>query len=40
MSAELAYSSVLTGASFMYYEFKQVVALKQSGLSDQDIRKK
>jgi len=40
MSAELAYSSVLTGASFMYYEFKHVVALKQSGLSDQHIRKK
>lgn len=40
MTMELEYSSVLTGASFMLYEFKQVVKLKELGLSDQDIRQK
>ncbi|MBG9589520.1 hypothetical protein ABE26_21425 [Cytobacillus firmus] len=40
MRMELEYSSVLTGASFMLYEFKQVVMLKEQGYSDQEIRKK
>jgi len=37
---ELEYSSVLTGASFMLYEFKQVIMLKEQGHSDQEIRQK
>ena len=40
MRIELEYSSVLTGASFMLFEFKQVVQLKEEGLSDAEIRKK
>ncbi|AQQ52240.1 DUF1819 family protein [Planococcus lenghuensis] len=40
MTQEMNYSSVLTGASFMLYEFKQVAALKEQGLSDAEIRKK
>src|SRR5690606_19925266 len=40
MTSELEYSSVLTGAAFMFFEFKQVVMLKEQGLSDQEIRKK
>ena len=37
---ELDYSTSLTGAGFMLYEFKQVVKLKIQGHSDQEIRKK
>ncbi|MGN8230843.1 DUF1819 family protein [Paenibacillus polymyxa] len=40
MSTELEYSATLTGASFMFYEFKQVISLRLSGFSEQDIRKK
>lgn len=40
MTTELEYSSVLTGAAFMFYEFKQVATLKDQGLTDQEIRKK
>lgn len=40
MVSELEYSSVLTGAAFMFFEFKQVTMLKDQGLSDQEIRKK
>lgn len=38
MTLDLAYSSVLTGASFMMYEFKQLVILKEQGLSDTEIK--
>lgn len=37
---ELEYSTSLTGAGFMLYEFKQVAKLKTEGHSDQEIRKK
>jgi hypothetical protein len=37
---DVNYSSVLTGASFMQYEFKQVAMLKAQGLSDKEIRQK
>jgi hypothetical protein len=40
MTIELEYSSVLTGAAFMFYEFKHVVALKDIGYSDKEIRRK
>ena len=40
MSQELEYSATLTGASFMYYEFKQVVSLKTQGLGDLEIRER
>lgn len=40
MTMELEYSSVLTGAGFMFYEVKEVAKLKQQGLNDQEIRKK
>lgn len=40
MKIEPEYSSVLTGAPFMLYEFKQVVILKDRGYSDQEIRTK
>lgn len=40
MTIELEYSSVLTGAPFMLYEFKQVVILKEQGHSDHEIRQK
>lgn len=40
MTTELEYSSVLTGAAFMFFEFKQVVMLKEQGLFDHEIRKK
>ncbi|MDN4076363.1 DUF1819 family protein [Paenibacillus polymyxa] len=40
MSKELEYSATLTGASFMFYEFKQVISLRLSGFSEQEIRKK
>ncbi|MBP1153942.1 MULTISPECIES: DUF1819 family protein [unclassified Paenibacillus] len=40
MSTELEYSATLTGASFMFYEFKQVVSLRMKGFSEQEIRQK
>ncbi|MGG1534811.1 MULTISPECIES: DUF1819 family protein [Brevibacillus] len=40
MSQELDYSATLTGASFMFYEFKQVVSLKDQGMEDSEIRER
>ncbi|MDN4095593.1 DUF1819 family protein [Brevibacillus agri] len=40
MSQELEYSATLTGASFMFYEFKQVISLKVQGLEDSEIRER
>lgn len=40
MSQELGYSATLTGASFMFYEFKQVVSLKEQGLKDSEIKER
>lgn len=40
MTMETKYSSVMTGAAFMLYEFRQLVMLKEQGDSDGDIRKK
>lgn len=40
MTKELAYSATLTGASFLLYELKQVLKLKEQGLSDSEIKKK
>lgn len=40
MSQELGYSATLTGASFMFYEFKQVVSLKEQGLEDSEIKER
>lgn len=40
MVTELQYSATLTGASFMFYELKQVVRLKLNGANNQEIRKK
>ncbi|MDR0127268.1 DUF1819 family protein [Bacillus zhangzhouensis] len=40
MTKELAYSATLTGASFLLYELKQVLKLKEQGLSDNEIKKK
>lgn len=40
MSKDLEYSSSLNGASFLLFELKQVVKLKDSGLSDKEIREK
>ncbi len=40
MVNELPYSSTLTGASFLFYELKQVVLLKNQGLPDDEILKK
>lgn len=37
---EIEYSSSLNGASFLFFELKQVVKLKQHGLSNQEIRQK
>lgn len=37
---ELEYSSSLNGASYLLFELKQVVKLKERGLSIQEIRKK
>lgn len=37
---EIEYSSSLNGASFLLFELKQVVKLKQQGLSNQEIRQK
>jgi hypothetical protein len=40
MSQELEYSATLTGASFLFYEFKQVVSLKEQELEDSDIKER
>ncbi len=40
MTTELEYSATLTGASFLFYEFKQVVSLKIQGLGDSEIRER
>ncbi len=40
MTIELEYSSSLNGASFLLFELKQVIKLKQLGLSKQEIRQK
>jgi hypothetical protein len=40
MSTDLEYSSSLNGASFLLFELKQVVKLKESGLTDREIREK
>jgi len=40
MSTDLEYSSSLNGASFLLFELKQVVKLKESGLTDQEVREK
>jgi hypothetical protein len=40
MTTESRYSSVLTGAAFMLYEFKQLVALKVKHYSDKEIKEK
>ncbi|MGG3693108.1 DUF1819 family protein [Heyndrickxia ginsengihumi] len=37
---ELEYSSSLNGASFLFFELKQVIKLKQQGLTKDEIRKK
>lgn len=40
MTMELEYSSSLNGASFLLFELKQVIKLKQKGLAKDEIRKK
>lgn len=40
MTKELDYSATLTGASFLFYELKQILKLKGEGLSGDDIKKK
>lgn len=40
MTIELEYSSSLNGASFLFFELKQVIKLKQQGLARDEIRKK
>lgn len=40
MTMDLEYSSILNGASFLLFELKQVVKLKQQGLAKDEIRKK
>lgn len=40
MSQELEYSVTITGASFLFYELKQVVALKMQGLQEPEIKEK
>lgn len=37
---QLEYSASLTGASFLLFELKKVLKLRQDGLSNQEIRKK
>lgn len=39
MSSQLVYSSSLNGAAFLLFELKQVIQLKNKGLSNKDIRK-
>ncbi|WP_339179328.1 DUF1819 family protein [Paenibacillus sp. FSL R5-0701] len=40
MTIELGYSVTITGASFLFYELKQVVGLKILGLTESQIKKK
>ncbi len=40
MTIELEYSVTITGASFLFYELKQVVGLKLHGLNEQEIKEK
>ncbi|MBY6088213.1 DUF1819 family protein [Priestia flexa] len=40
MTMELEYSSSLNGASFLLFELKQVIKLRQQGLANDEIRKK
>lgn len=40
MTIELEYSSSLNGASFLLFELKQVIKLKQQGVAKNEIRKK
>jgi hypothetical protein len=40
MLQNLKYSSTLTGASFLFYELKQVINLKNQSLSDMEIKQK
>jgi len=38
MTQDLKYSATLTGASFLFYEFKQVVNLAEQGLDESEIK--
>lgn len=40
MTIDIEYSSAMTGAAFMLYEFRQLAALKEQGLTDKAIREK
>lgn len=40
MTIELEYSVTITGASFLFYELKQVVGLKVQGLKEPEIKEK
>ena len=40
MTIDTEYSSTMTGAAFMLYEFRQLAALKEQGLTDKAIREK
>ncbi|RIW32677.1 DUF1819 family protein [Bacillus salacetis] len=40
MSNELEYNAIMTGASFLFFEFKQVIKLKLDGLTETEIRQK
>lgn len=40
MQTGLEYSAILTGAPFLFYEFRQVVSLKEQGLNDMEIKEK
>lgn len=40
MTKQKKYSASLTGASFLFYEMKQFLRLKEQGLSEEDIREK
>lgn len=40
MNIELEYSVTITGASFLFYELKQVVGLKVQGLNESEIKEK
>ncbi|ETT45416.1 hypothetical protein BSK66_10150 [Paenibacillus odorifer] len=40
MSTELEYSVTITGASFLFYELKQVIGLKLQGLKESEIKEK
>ncbi|MCR8844365.1 DUF1819 family protein [Paenibacillus sp. SC116] len=40
MTIELEYSATITGASFLFYELKQVVGLRVQGLEEVEIKEK